>query len=77
MHKIYLKKIQKIISTLKSKSISLSGYYPITMKKKSILFPIWFINTALRGNRLNTNESVLCKFSAARNNLFVLKVNTH
>ena len=70
-----LRKVQKLISA--EKSISLCGCYPIIMKKKSFLFLIWFLFTALKGGDLHKNISALCRFSSARNNLFLLKVNHH
>jgi SAM-dependent methyltransferase len=68
-----LMKIQKLISHVEG--ISLNGCYPITMKKKSFLFPIWFTFAALRNGNLDKNISLLCRSSAARNNLYMLKVN--
>ena len=70
-----LRKVQKLISA--EKSISLYGCYPIIMKKKSFLFLIWFLFSTFKGGDLHKNISLLCRFSSARNNLFLLKVNHH
>lgn len=57
------------------KNVNLVSYYPISVKKKSLAYPVWLLMTVFNVKRCTVGYSSLSSTSAARNNIFKLEIN--